>query len=331
MHPFDDFRALLSALPPRDDFAISLVKKRINECRLPQGPIEEGGLGQLAEFACWYAGWRGVLEPVQNAVLACFAGNNGILNNGELIKNLVINAQSGGAPVSNICQLYNVGLRIYDLALDFPTMDISEDAAMDERGCAATMAFGMETIAGKVDLLCVAATKAELKPVESAVACALYGGTPEDWGLPKNSPFYAKVAQALERHAASFTDAFEILRCLGSREMAAMVGAILAARVEKIPVLLESYSALLSAAILHKLQPRAIEHCMIAQMPKTPRNLRLSQQLGLDCVLDLGLGGAFGGGAAIAASMVRAAVVSVAKLQSFEQSRELLEQMQPKQ
>ncbi|WJW80007.1 nicotinate-nucleotide--dimethylbenzimidazole phosphoribosyltransferase [Bartonella sp. TP] len=327
MHPFDDFRALLTNLPISDEFEISLVKKRINECTLPNGPVlKAGALGQLGKLACWYAGWRGAdSKEVRNVILACFAGNNGILNNGELIKNLVISAQTGGAAVSNICQLNNVGLRIYDLALDFPTMDIAQDAAMDERGCAATMAFGMETIAGRVDLLCLSAMGAGLEVIEAAVATALYGGAPEDWGLPSSEPlFYNKIQQALALHAVQLHDPFEILRRLGSREMAAMVGAILAARVEKIPVVLEGYSAMLSAAILHKLHPRAIEHCLIGQIPQAAHYVKLAQQLGQEPLLNLQMEHTFGAGGVMAASIIRGAVASTAQLQSFAQSRHSL-------
>lgn len=311
MHPFDDFRALLTGLPMSDEFEMSLVKKRLNECNLPKAAA---ALGRLSKLACWYAGWRGAsVKEIGNVILACFAGNNGISNNGELIKQLISSSQTGELALNNICKLNNVGLRIYDLALDFPTMDIAKDAAMDERGCAATMAFGMETIAGKVDLLCLSSMSAGPQVVEAAVACALYGGSPEDWGiLPKDEPFYNKIQQALALHAGQLHDPFEILRKLGSREMAAMVGAILAARVEKLPIVIEGYSAMLSAAILHKLQPNSIQHCIIGQMPQTAHYVKLAQLLGQEPLLDLQMEQNFGAGCAIAASIIRSAVTSIA-------------------
>lgn len=324
MRPFEDFRALLNVLPAKDEFAISLIKKRINECCLPNGPIANiAALGQLANLAYWYAGWRGAeCSKIPNAIMACFAGSNGVLKNSELIKKLVASAQTNGSLVNSICSANNVGLRIYDLALNFPTMDISQDAAMDERGCAATMAFGMETIAGKVDLLAVAAIGVEIDPVEAAVSCALYGGSPEEWGLSASSSLYPVVMKSLSLHSSAFNDSFEILRRVGSREIAAMVGAILAARVEKTPIILDGYSAMLSAAILQKLEPRAIEHCVIGHMPQNARARQLSNRLGLPIVLDMGLEYSSGAGAAMAITIVRSAVEAIVSLRGFSQDQE---------
>ncbi len=36
----------------------------------------------------------------------------------------------------------DIGLKVFDLALHLPTADLTAEAALDERGCAATMAFG---------------------------------------------------------------------------------------------------------------------------------------------------------------------------------------------
>ena len=52
-------------------------------------------------------------------------------------------------------------------------------------------------------------------------------------------------------------DPLEVLRRLGGREIAAMAGAILAARVERMPVLLDGFVVCAAAAILHALDPRA--------------------------------------------------------------------------
>ena len=62
---------------------------------------------------------------------------------------------AGGAAINQICLANDLGLKVFDLALHLPTGDITREAALDEHGCAATMAFGMEAIAGGADLLCL--------------------------------------------------------------------------------------------------------------------------------------------------------------------------------
>ena len=63
------------------------------------------------------------------------------------------NFAAGGAAINQICAAYGLGFKVFDLALDMPTGDITEADAMDEKACVATMAFGMEAIAGGTDLL----------------------------------------------------------------------------------------------------------------------------------------------------------------------------------
>ena len=94
-------------------------------------------------------------------VVAIFAGNHGVARHDvsprpvEATQRLVELAAAGGAAINQICIAHDLGLKVYDLALHLPTGDFTEGAALDERGCAATMAFGMEAVAGGVDLLAV--------------------------------------------------------------------------------------------------------------------------------------------------------------------------------
>ena len=65
-----------------------------------------------------------------------------------------------------------------------PTGDITVEAALDEAACAATMAFGMEAIAGGVDLLCIGEMGIGNTTVAAAIFTALFGGTAADWVGP---------------------------------------------------------------------------------------------------------------------------------------------------
>ena len=164
----------------------------------------------------------------------------------------------GGAAINQLCTVNNLGLKVFDLALDLPTPDITLKDAFDEKTCAATMAFGMEAIAGGTDLLCIGEMGIANTTVAAAIFHALYGGRPEDWvgagtgvdaaGLKRKADV---VRRAVGRAGVSKTNGLEALRRLGGREIAAMCGAMLAARVERIPVIVDGFVATASAAILH--------------------------------------------------------------------------------
>ncbi len=124
---------------------------------------------------------------VNRPQLAVFAGNHGVARHGvegastAATSALVEHCAAGGAAVSQLCVANEIGLKVYDLALDLPTGNITTEAALDERGAAATMAFGMEATAGGMDLLCVGSIGVAGSASSTAVLAALLGGGAEDW------------------------------------------------------------------------------------------------------------------------------------------------------
>src|SRR6185295_6714660 len=150
-----------------------------------------GSLGRLETIAEWMASWQGKAPPVVNRPLvAVFAGNHGVVARGvsaypaAVTRQMVANFAAGGAAINQICLAYDLGLKVYDLALDHPTGDITVEAALSEAACAATMAFGMEAIAGGIDLLCVGEMGIGNTTIAAAILLALFGGTAGDWVGP---------------------------------------------------------------------------------------------------------------------------------------------------
>ncbi len=155
--PFDDIRRLLADLPPPDEEAAAAVRRRDGKLTKPPG-----SLGRLEHIAEWLARWQGRHAPkIERPVVAVFAGNHGVVNQGvsaypqAVTRQMVANFQAGGAAVNQICKSFDLGLKVFELALETPTRDITQAAAMDEAECAATMAYGMEAVAGGADLLCI--------------------------------------------------------------------------------------------------------------------------------------------------------------------------------
>ncbi|WP_375609524.1 MULTISPECIES: nicotinate-nucleotide--dimethylbenzimidazole phosphoribosyltransferase [unclassified Bartonella] len=326
--PFDDFRALLTNLPVADEFSIILAKKRQKNLTKAQR-----ALGKLGDIAVWYAGWRGTEKPiVTRPLVAIFSGNHGIVEENvtpfpqSMTQRMVQNFASGGAAINQICIAYDLGLKIFDLALEYPTMNITKDAAMDERSAAATMAFGMESIAGGTDLLCIGEMGIGNTIIASALCLALFGGDVEEWtghDMESEGDFYqrkiAAVNAAVSLHKEHLNDPFEIMRRLGGREIAAMVGAILAARMEKIPVILDGFVATAAAAILYKMHPKALDHTLVGHVSSEKVHRKLLQKIGKEPLLDFGMRLGEGTGAAIAAGIVKAAVLTHAQMAVLEQ------------
>ena len=112
------------------------------------------------------------------------------------------------------------------------------------------------------------------------------------------------MARAVALHKAHLADPLEVLRRLGGRELAAMAGAILAARTQRVPVLLDGYVATAAAACSSD-AARHLDHCSRPRLAE-PAHRNLLKRLGKDG-LDFEHDWARPG-AALAAALLKAAV-----------------------
>lgn len=326
--PFDDFRELLANLPGPDEAAVNAVRERD-----PQLTKPPGALGRLEDIAEWLAAWTGRPPAVTRPLVAVFAGNHGVTKQGvsifpsEVTAQMVSNFAAGGAAINQICIAHDLGLKVFDLALEIPTGDITQEAALDERACAATMAFGMESIAGGTDLLCIGEMGIGNTTIAAAIFHGLYGGTAEEWVGPgtgaKGEALMRKIAAvetAIALHKPHLDDPLELLRRLGGREIAAMAGAVLAARVEKIPVIIDGYVATAAAAVLHAANPTALDHCIVGHVSAEPGHIKALEKIGKTPLLALGMRLGEGTGAAMAAGIVKAAAQCHSGMATFDQA-----------
>ncbi|MGF1455047.1 MAG: nicotinate-nucleotide--dimethylbenzimidazole phosphoribosyltransferase [Alphaproteobacteria bacterium] len=328
--PFDDIRNLFKALPPAHEEPVYKVRNRDRTLVKPAG-----SLGRLEEIVEWLAAWQGKAPPqVLKPQIAVYASNHGVAGRGvsaypqAVTRQMVDTFAAGGGAVNQLALASGAGLKVFDLALDVPTPDISTAAALSERDCAATMAFGMEAVAQSPDILCLGEMGIGNTTVAAALAHALFGGRAEDWvgrGTGVDDQGVARkravVEAAIAFHGTALEDPLEALRRVGGREFAAIAGAILAARISRVPVLLDGFPVTAAAAVLYKIDPRALDHCMAAHVSTEPGHRRLLDLLEKPPVLDLEMRLGEGSGAALALNIVQAAVAVHTGMATFEQAK----------
>jgi nicotinate-nucleotide--dimethylbenzimidazole phosphoribosyltransferase len=332
--PFDDIRALLRDMPEPDLEACAAAMLREGQLIKPQG-----ALGRLEDFSAHIAAWPGKRAngktqlALQRPLVAIFAGAHGVTRHGVsaypdgVNRAMLAGFSNGQAAINQICKSFDLGLKVFDLAIDLPTNDITLSAAMEEAACAATIGFGMEAIANGTDLLCLGEMGIGNTTIAAAIYTALYGGSARDWvgrgtgvddaGIGRK---ISAVEAALACHAGRLTDPLEVLRRLGGREIAAMVGAILAARIERVPVILDGYVVCAAAAIVHALSPEAIAHCLAGHCSNEGAHGEVLSRLGLRPILDLSMRLGEGTGAALAAGLIKAALACHTGMASFSEA-----------
>src|SRR5215212_1264711 len=221
--PFDDIRRLVGMMPGPDAAAVAAVRERDRHLMKPQG-----SLGRLEWLVEWLAAWQGRSQPSVTRPLVCvFAASHGVVRRdvstypAEVNAQVLANFAAGGAAINQICSSLDLGFKVFDLALEMPTDDIVDGPALSEKACVATMAFGMEAIAGGADLLAVGEMGIGNTIVAAAIYAALYGGPADRWiargtgdekGLSKMA---AIVEAALRTHRDHLGDPLEVLARLG--------------------------------------------------------------------------------------------------------------------
>lgn len=314
---FADIVELLIAVPDGDDAAVEAVRQR--DAQLTKPP---GSLGRLEELVEFLARWQHRAKPrLDNPMVTIFAGNHGVTDQGvsafprEVTAQMVANFTNGGAAISQICGLHEINLRVFELALELPTGDITQEPALDDQMCAATIAYGMEAVAGKPDLICIGEMGIGNTTIAAAIYAALYGGSGADWvgrGTGLDDAGLSRKADAVDRalalHRAELDHPLAILARVGGREIAAMLGAIVAARHQKVPVIIDGYVATAAAAIAHAVNPAAINHCLFAHVSAEGAHALVLSKMGQSGLLDLGMRLGEGSGAALAAVMAKTAL-----------------------
>lgn len=281
--PFDDIRNLAKNLPELDGDALNHTAAQL-----------EGDESDFAQLCKWYSACSGRSPSIHRPAVTLFAGTHTLENmldggasSDELLAK-VTHISEGSAYINRLCHQHDVGLKVFDLALQIPVDDISSEAALDEKSCAGTIAFGMEAIAGGADLLCVAAL--EVQPTFSALAIlAVLGDIPIDDLMAirgaSDETSKTNLVKAIGIASGQEKNSLEVLRRLGGRETAAICGAILAARSQHIPVILDGYTALAAALVLHKLEANALDHVKFAQGTKESAINALLETIGLQKII----------------------------------------------
>jgi len=323
------FEAALANLPEPDLEAVEAASLRQAVLTKPAG-----SLGRLEEIALFMAGWQGSARPHADRIRAAvFAGNHGVVAQGvsafppEVTQQMVANFRAGGAAINALAGACGAELSVIPLDLDRPTGDISQEPALSEAECLAALSAGAEVVTPGTELLFVGEMGIGNTTPAAALCAQSFGGAAESWvgrGTGIDDAGVARktraVEQALAFHASECTSPFETLRRLGGREIAAMAGAILAARMNRVPVLLDGFICCAAIAPLVAAVPGFTAHCLAAHCSAEAGHVRLLEKLGLEPLLQLGMRLGEGTGAAVAAQIVRSALAAHNGMATFAEA-----------
>lgn len=325
----DELRDACSNLWPGDDRAAQAALARQDTLTKPKG-----SLGRLEDIAAWLARWQGRAMPRLDKVqVVVFAGSHGVTAQGvsafppEVTQQMVANFSAGGAAINQLSREADARLSVVALEVERPTCDFTQTVAMDEADFLKAVSAGYEAVEADADLACFGEMGIGNTTTAAALAAALFGGEPAKWvgrGTGVDDAGLKRKADAISRglalHAGALGDPLRAAAALGGRELAAIMGATLAARHKRVPVLLDGFVCSAAAAPLQKLDPTGLAHALAGHVSAEAGHRGLLEAMGLSPLLDLGMRLGEGSGACLAVNVVRSALACHAGMASFAEA-----------
>ena len=255
--------------------------------------------------------------------MAVFAGTHGVASQildtdiSPAATQRVKNLTEGTAAIRGIAASLGSAFKVYELGLDYPSENFMQAPSLSEKDCAAAFAFGMEVVAEGADIIALGNAGFGAVTAAAGIMRGIYGGASDYWAngtSPTAKARIAAVEAGARLHQDLLHDPLHVQRCFGGRVIAGIVGALLAARHQSIPVILDGFVVCSAAAVLHKLNPDAISHCIAGHVTNEPAHHAVLDRIELSPLLDLGIGIGDGTGAGFAMGMLRSAAEGFATL-----------------
>jgi nicotinate-nucleotide--dimethylbenzimidazole phosphoribosyltransferase len=310
-----------------------------------------GALGRLEDLSVWVSACQGQCppHPFERARVVVFAGDHGVTAAGvsafpsEVTAQMVANFDAGGAAINVLAEEAGASVRVVDIAVDCDAPlsqaigefkvrrgsgNIAVEDALSTEECVAAVTAGRRIADQEVDAgadLLIAGDMGigNTTPATTLIA-ALTGTEPvavvgrgtgvDDAGWARKT---AAIRDALYRSSTVTSDPVALLRVCGGADLAAMAGFCAQAAVRRTPVLLDGVVVTAAALVADRMAPGARLWWQAGHRSTEPAHTLALKQLGLEPIVDLGMRLGEGTGAAVALSILRAAVATLMSMATF--------------
>jgi nicotinate-nucleotide--dimethylbenzimidazole phosphoribosyltransferase len=331
-------------IPPLDEATRLAAARRVDILTKPLG-----ALGRLEPLAVHVCAIQGTLTPkILDPVAIVFAGDHGVADRGvsayprAVTAQMVKNFLAGGAAISVLARLQGMELwivdagvaddcgthpRLIDAKIRRGTRDFGFAAAMSPSECQEALTRGSETIAQVATQATNTVVLGEMgigNTASSALLMHRLTGLPlaecvgrgtglDDTGVERKR---ATLEAASQRVGS--VDSLQLLQEFGGYETAMIAGAMLAAAARRMVIVVDGFTVTVAAAIAARLDQRVLDYCIFGHCSAERAHAALLGRLEVTPLLDLGMRLGEGTGAALALSIVRAALALFTEMATFE-------------
>jgi len=325
------------------------------EARQGQLTKPPGSLGVLETLAVRLAALQATDRPRgERAPIVLFAGDHGIAAQGvsaypsDVTVQMLHNFAGGGAAIAVLARELGVALTVVDagtladadiagVTVDKPrrgTRDFSREPAMTAEELSHALAAGRRAVAlatmNGADLLILGEMGIGNTTAAAAIASALLGARAQDivgagTGLDEGAIGRKGriIDAALSLHGLDRADppALAVMQCVGGLEIAALVGAMIAAAQARVPVLVDGFIVTAAALAAVRISPSCAPWLLYSHRSAERGHRLVLDALGAEPILDLKLRLGEGSGAALALPVLRLACALHGKMATFDEAK----------
>ncbi len=337
--------AAVAAIEPIDESAREAAREL--QLRLTK---PAGALGRLEELAVWAAGVCGTAAPeLPRSVIVVAAADHGVAEDGvsayprDVTGQMVANFLAGGAAVNVLASHAGAEVRIVDAGVRGDNGDprlhvvkprggtdnMTHGPAMSRAEAETLLASGVDfardlSSGGGVSIalgdMGIGNTTAAAAITSVCAGLSPRATTGRGTGIDDDA--YTRKLDAVERaiaiNAPDATDAIDVLAKAGGFEIAFLAGVALGAAAARAPVVLDGYPTTAAALIAAGVAPTAVPY-MLASHQSAEQGHRLAlAHLGLRPLLDLEMRLGEGSGAALALTLLTAALRIPREMATFD-------------
>lgn len=321
------------------------IKAHLDDLTKPQG-----SLGRLEELAAFYCLVHGTPVPKLGLKrIYCFAGDHGVADEGvsafpkEVTPQMVANMLAGGAAINVLTRHVKSELVVVDMGVAAPLENMTGlcrrkiRGGTDNiaRGPAMTRAEAVQALNTGIELAGVAAGEgvtmlgtgdmgiANTTPATALLAaylgCPVETITGRGTGIDDQRLTHKieVIRRALEVNRAGCSDPLGTLAALGGFEIAGISGLILGGALNHIPVIVDGFISTAGAVAACAICPNVREYIVFSHLSQERGHRVIMEALKARPVLDLDMRLGEGTGAALAMTIVEAAVKIYSEMATF--------------
>lgn len=337
----------IASIEPLDDGARQEAARRLDSLTKPLG-----SLGYLEELVRRYAAVRhDALAKTGKAAVLVFVADHGVADEGvsaypkAVTEQMLRNIARGGAAISVVARHYGYDLTVVDMGVAADTSaerlpgvvyrrigpgtrNFMREPAMTAVQATGALEAGIEIAAeaiasgatligiGEMGIANSTAAAALLSAITAIDVARMAGrGTGLDEAGWRRK--VEVVRAALERHRESFADGTQLLAALGGFEIAAMAGVCLGAAARRVPTVVDGFIATAAAAVADRIFPGLTSRLFFSHRSAEGGHQLVLEYLGARPILDLDLRLGEGTAAAVAISVIEAALAMYQQMATF--------------